>query len=150
MYPNKIVLPRRKLYNAHELDADASRQPGVVERSAGSGPIKTRVRKQTNYELLSSMAFLGCLVHTIEAVSDTLASPIFHIVEEPGAIEHMVDCLVPTEEYYAELGKDMAARHPNSINTQVLVLYIYIYIYIYLFFFCFIVFNYYHMYKINK
>ena len=38
----------------------------------------------------------------------------YHIVEDPGGIEHLVDCEVPTEKYYEELAKDMRARHPKT------------------------------------
>ena len=40
--------------------------------------------------------------------------PVYHIVEEPGGIEHMVDCEMPTEEYYGALSADMAQRHPKA------------------------------------
>ena len=46
-------------------------------------------------------------------------NPIYHIVEEPGGIKHMVDCEVPPEEYYDELLKDMTIRHPKT-NKHVL------------------------------
>ena len=38
---------------------------------------------------------------------DTIRHPVFHIIEEPGGIQHMVDCEVPTEEYYDALALDM-------------------------------------------
>jgi len=45
---------------------------------------------------------------------DTVTHPAFHIVEEPGKIEHMTEVEVPTEYYYEKLREDLAARHPGA------------------------------------
>ena len=42
--------------------------------------------------------------------ADVIEHPIFHIVEEPGGIDYMTDCEVPTEEYYDALFSDMKKR----------------------------------------
>ena len=47
-------------------------------------------------------------------MTNTIEHPVYHIVEEPGAIDRMADCEVPTEEYYDELKKDMSCRHPKA------------------------------------
>ena len=39
---------------------------------------------------------------------------VYHIVEDPGGISHLVDCEVPTEGYYLKLAEDMSKRHPNA------------------------------------
>jgi len=44
---------------------------------------------------------------------DVILHPVFHIIEEPGGIQHLADCEVPTEEYYTALAADMRARHPD-------------------------------------
>ena len=46
--------------------------------------------------------------------SEPIVHEVYHIVEDPGGIEHLVDCEVPTEKYYEELAKDMRARHPKA------------------------------------
>eukprot|EP00969_Alexandrium_andersonii_P086994 3837472-Alexandrium_andersonii.AAC.1 len=45
---------------------------------------------------------------------DVTRTPVFHIVEQPGAIERMTEVEVPTGEYYESLRTDMAARHPKA------------------------------------
>ena len=47
-------------------------------------------------------------------MTNIVEHPVYHIVEEPGAVDHMADCEVPTEEYYDALKEDMARRHPNA------------------------------------
>ena len=42
----------------------------------------------------------------------------YHILEDPGGIERMADCEVPTEEYYEALARDMKARHPNASKAM--------------------------------
>ena len=42
----------------------------------------------------------------------------YHILEDPGGIEHMADCEVPTEEYYDALAEDMKKRHPNASKAM--------------------------------
>ena len=51
--------------------------------------------------------------------TDTIVHPVHHIVEEPGGIEHLIDCECPTEEYYSFLEVDMKQRHPKA-NVSVL------------------------------
>ena len=41
---------------------------------------------------------------------------MFHIVQQPGGIEHMADCEVPTEEYYDRLTEDLRRRHPKAAS----------------------------------
>ena len=50
-------------------------------------------------------------------VADTIVHPVYHIVEEPGGIEHLVDCECPTEAYYAALEADMKLRHPKASGS---------------------------------
>ena len=45
---------------------------------------------------------------------DPVVHEVYHIVEDPGGIEHLVDCEVPAEKYYEALGEDMARRHPKA------------------------------------
>ena len=40
--------------------------------------------------------------------------PVFHIVEEPGSIEKMLEVEVPCEYYYEKLKEDMSKRHPKA------------------------------------
>ena len=40
--------------------------------------------------------------------------PVFHIVEQPGAIERMAEVEVPTEYYYDKLREDMGSRYPDA------------------------------------
>ncbi len=56
----------------------------------------------------------GPVAHAHIGMVDTIKHPVFHIVEEPGGIRHLVDCEVPTEEYYDALAADMATRHPDA------------------------------------
>ena len=42
------------------------------------------------------------------------ATLVGHIVEDPGGIETLVDCEVPTEEYNAARVADLSARHPGA------------------------------------
>ena len=42
--------------------------------------------------------------------------PVYHIVEQPGGVEHMTDCEVPTEEYYDRLTEDLRRRHPKAAS----------------------------------
>ena len=42
--------------------------------------------------------------------------PVYHIVEEPGMMGHLVDCEVPNEYYYDKLFEDMRQRHPGASN----------------------------------
>ena len=42
--------------------------------------------------------------------------PVCHIVEQPGGIEFMTDCEVPTEEYYDRLAEDLRKRHPKAAS----------------------------------
>ena len=49
-----------------------------------------------------------------EETVDTVTHPVFHIIEEPGGIEHLADCMCPTEEYYDALAADMRKRHPKA------------------------------------
>ena len=60
------------------------------------------------------MAATLCAISGNGSMTDTIEHPVFHIVEEPGAIDHMADCEVPTEEYYDALKRDMASRHPKA------------------------------------
>jgi len=39
---------------------------------------------------------------------------VYHVVEEPGAIEWRNEVEVPTEEYYRALRQDMGQRHPKA------------------------------------
>ncbi len=56
----------------------------------------------------------GPAAHAHIGAVDPIKHPVFHIVEEPGGIRHLVDCEVPTEEYYDALAADMATRHPEA------------------------------------
>ena len=60
------------------------------------------------------MAATLCSVIGSGSMTDIVEHPVFHIVEEPGAIDHMADCEVPTEEYYDALKEDMSRRHPKA------------------------------------
>ena len=44
---------------------------------------------------------------------DVTLHPVFHIIEEPGAIRYLTECEVPTEEYNAARAADLAVRHPH-------------------------------------
>jgi len=50
-----------------------------------------------------------------ERAVNVITHPVFHIVEEPGGIEHMTDCECPTEAYYEALALDMKKRHPKAV-----------------------------------
>ncbi len=39
------------------------------------------------------------------------SSPVYHIVEQPGSIERMVEVEIPPEAYYEALRADMGERH---------------------------------------
>ena len=53
-------------------------------------------------------------MHASKSALDVIENPIFHIVEVPGGIEHMVDVECPSEVYYEALEKDMRERHPKA------------------------------------
>ena len=53
-------------------------------------------------------------VHASKSALDVVEHPVFHIVEVPGGIEHMVDVECPSEEYYEALAQDMRERHPQA------------------------------------
>ena len=44
---------------------------------------------------------------------DVTLHPVFHIIEEPGAIRYLAECEVPTEEYNSARAADLSARHPH-------------------------------------
>ena len=46
--------------------------------------------------------------------ADTVAAPVHHIVEEPGAIERLTEIETPTEYYYQKLRSDLGERYPNA------------------------------------
>ena len=48
------------------------------------------------------------------AETPTTVGSVYHIVEEPGAIDRIVDVLSPPETYYEQLRADMAVRHPDA------------------------------------
>ena len=39
---------------------------------------------------------------------------VAHIIEEPGKIQNMIDCEVPTEYYYEKLFAELERKHPNA------------------------------------
>ena len=51
---------------------------------------------------------------TAERAVNVITHPVFHIVEEPGGVEHMTDCECPTEAYYEALGSDMKKSRPKA------------------------------------
>ena len=75
-----------------------------------------------------AQSLLAFLVATSQAVPTNSEGFVFnssamareyqvcHIVEQPGGIEHMTDCEVPTEEYYDRLTEDLRRRHPKAAS----------------------------------
>ena len=55
---------------------------------------------------------------TMMMAVDTISHLVFHIVEEPGGVEHLADAECPTEEYYEALRQDMRARHPDASTSM--------------------------------
>ena len=51
---------------------------------------------------------------TEDAPIDIAKNPVYHIVEEPGAVERMIEVEIPPESYYKALRKDLAARYPKA------------------------------------
>ena len=51
-------------------------------------------------------------------MSNVIEHPVYHIVEEPGAVEHMADCEVPTEEYYTMLAADVESTASQSVEAH--------------------------------
>ena len=47
------------------------------------------------------------------SVVDTIRRPVFHIVEQAGAIDEITELDSPTEYYYDELRKDLEKRYPK-------------------------------------
>ena len=53
------------------------------------------------------------LAGPVSGIRDCVRSPAYHIVEEPGSIERMIELERPTEEDYKLLREDMGVRHPK-------------------------------------
>ena len=92
---------------AWEIDATskwchcgAARAGGTSACRACGGPTK-------------AFAYQGCedCGHEAQKVK---AGSVYHIVEEPGRIDTLVDVLCPNEYYYEELRKDLGERHPQA------------------------------------
>ena len=60
------------------------------------------------------MLMTACAGMATSTSAEPLVQEVFHIVEDPGGVEQLVDCEVPTEYYYERLAEDMARRHPKA------------------------------------
>ena len=64
---------------------------------------RTRVVRKIGAMLVTAAA----AVVGYAAAADTVATPVHHIVEEPGAIERLTEIETPTEYYYQKLRSDL-------------------------------------------
>ena len=93
---------------------------GTGVRRARQGAVAASMRPapcaapgEVSRSLWKLVGTLGVLCGSMQVVN-TMTSPVYHIVEEPGAIERMTEVEVPTEYYYDRLREDMKKRHPNA------------------------------------
>ena len=61
-----------------------------------------------------SVGMLACAVASLTAVVFTVKNPVYHIVEETGAIDWMAEAETPTEEYYEALRADFFFVAPSG------------------------------------
>ena len=69
------------------------------------------------YNGCASCRPVGMSVSGSQSAQSVIENPCYHIVEDARGIEKTADIETPTEEYYDELSKDMAARHPKASTT---------------------------------
>ena len=84
--------------------------------SSAKGPIQ----KMKEVPMKVAHGYAGKFLWKIAAMGmqllmDKTRSPsVFHIVEQPGAVERMAEVEVPPQYYYTQLREDMEKRHPDA------------------------------------
>ena len=71
-----------------------------------------RRAEPARWSLGAMMLMTSCLA-AAESVG-VIEHEIYHIVEDPGGVSHLVDCEVPTEAYDEKLAEDMKKRRPKA------------------------------------
>jgi hypothetical protein len=96
-----------------EAKQDVSQQGAATKLLSASISAFSEIHESIASGGPEGVSLQGAPADTAQSVNVT-EYPIGHIVEEPGGIEHMADCEMPTEYYYTALAVDMKKRHPKG------------------------------------